>query len=270
MNIYLNGACNTGKAEVARRLAEEVPGMQVCLNPSEMIFEPLFGHKLNRIFRGRLWEGHIDKAYTGTMQYLDMLKGEEGKTTVFNEGPVLFLSHLLFFGSLALLKDDQRESIISKCVELIGQGEHYIIQRWADKSLFDRVNVSIQMLLGCNRTNVFVLTPAVDYESTITHVLTQIRRGRLSLEEDILARIAREEKEAMDRTVETLKTIDRIHTETMEWEQQEYQKLENTRREVEEEMARRREETERMIATEMETLESIRKEAEENGNLVDA
>jgi hypothetical protein len=90
------------------------------------------------------------------------------------------------------------------------------------------------------------------------------------LEEDILARIAREEKEAMDRTVETLKTIDRIHTETMEWEQQEYQKLENTRREVEEEMARRREETERMIATEMETLESIRKEAEENGNLVDA
>lgn len=261
MNIYLSGACRTGKAEIARRLAGEVKGVVPCLDPSEGIFRPVFGHGLDRIFRGRLWEGHMDQAYEATMRYLEVLGGAPGQTTVFNEGPLPLLAHLTYFGGLALATDHQREAILAACLDLLGQGEHYVIQRWANDGTFDRVNVALQTACGCNRANVFLLPPARDYAGTVEAALSQIRRGSLALEEDVLARIADEREAAQLRAAAEIETMERLHAEAMERERAAYEQLEAERIRLEEDLTRRREETERMVVAELAAMQAQREEA---------
>ncbi len=265
MNIYLSGACRTGKAEIARRLAGEVKGVVPCLDPSLEVFTPVFGHGLDRIFRGRLWEGRMDQAYEATMRYLEVLGGAPGQTTVFNEGPLPLLAHLTYFGGLALATDHQREAILAACLDLLGQGEHYVIQRWANDGTFDRVNVALQTACGCNRANVFLLPPARDYAGTVEAALSQIRRGSLALEEDVLARIADEREAAQARTVAEIETMERMHAEAMERERAGYEQLEAERARLDEELTRRREETERMVAAELAAIQAQREEVESSG-----
>jgi hypothetical protein len=260
MNIYLSGACRTGKAEIARRLAGEVEGVVPCLDPSEGIFRPVFGHGLDRIFRGRLWEGRMDQAYDATMRYLEVLGGTPGQTTVFNEGPLPLLAHLTYFGGLALATDHQREAILAACLDLLGQGEHYVIQRWANDGTFDRVNVALQTACGCNRANVFLLPPARDYAGTVEAALSQIRRGSLAMEEDVLARIADEREAAQARTVAEIETMERLHADFLERERAAYEQLEAERARLDEELTRRREETERMVAAELAAMQAQREE----------
>jgi len=265
MNIYLSGACRSGKAEIARRLAGEVKGVVPCLDPSLEVFTTVFGHGLDRIFRGRLWEGRMDQAYEATMRYLEVLAGTAEQTTVFNEGPLPVLAHLTYFGGLALATDHQREAILAACLDLLGQGEHYVIQRWANDGTFDRVNVQIQMACGCNRPNVFILPPARDYAGTVTAALSQIRRGSLALEEDVLARIADEREAAQLRAVAEINTMERLHAEAMERERAAFEQLEAERARLEEELTRRREETERMVAAELAAIQAQREEVESSG-----
>ncbi len=261
MNIYLSGACRTGKAEIARRLAGEVKGMVPCLDPSLEVFTPVFGHGLDRIFRGRLWEGKMEAAYNAVMRYLEVLGGTPGQTTVFNEGPLPLLAHLTYFGGLALATDRQRETILAACLDLLGQGEHYVIQRWANDGTFDRVNVSLQTACGCNRANVFLLPPARDYAGTVEAALSQIRRGSLALEADVLSRIADEREAAQLRAIAEIETMERLHTEAMERERAAYEQLEAERARLDEELTRRREETERMVAAELAAIQAQREEA---------
>ena len=53
MSIYICGACNTGKAEIARKLGLDYPNLEVILDPSETVFNSIFGAGLDRVFRGR-------------------------------------------------------------------------------------------------------------------------------------------------------------------------------------------------------------------------
>lgn len=262
MNIYLCGACRSGKAEIARRLAGEVKGVVLCIDPSEGIYRPLFGHGLDRIFRGRLWEGRMDQAYEATMRYLEVLGGAPGQTTVFNEGPLPLLAHLTYFGGLALATDHQREAILAACLDLLVQGEHYVIQRWANDGTFDRVNVALQTACGCNRANVFLLPPARDYAGTVEAALSQIRRGSLALEEDVLARIADEREAAQLRAAAEIETMERMHAEAMERERAAFEQLEAERVRLEEDLTHRRKETERMVAEELAAIQAQREEAE--------
>lgn len=265
MNIYLSGACRSGKAEIARRLAGEVKGMVPCLDPSLEVFRPVFGHGLDRIFRGRLWEGRMDQAYDAVMRYLEVLGGSPGQTTIYNEGPLPLLAHLTYFGGLALATDPQREAILAACLDLLGQGEHYVIQRWANDGTFDRVNVALQAACGCNRANVFILPPARDYTGTVEAALSQIRRGSLALEEDVLARIADEREAAQLRAIAEIETMERLHVEAMERERAAYEQLEAERVRLDEELTRRREETERMVAAELAAMQAQREEVETSG-----
>lgn len=262
MNIYLSGACRTGKAEIARRLADEVKGMVPCLDPSLEVFRPVFGHGLDRIFRGRLWEGRMDQAYDAVMRYLEVLGGSPGQTTIYNEGPLPLLAHLTYFGGLALATDRQREEILSACMDLLGQGEHYVIQRWANDGTFDRVNVALQTACGCNRANVFLLPPARDYAGTVEAALSQIRRGSLALEEDVLARIADERDAAQARVAAEIETMERLHADFLERERAAYEQLEAERVRLEEDLTHRRKETERMVADELAAIQAQREEAE--------
>lgn len=265
MNIYLCGACKSGKAEIARRLSDEVKGVQVCLDPSESVFRPLFGHGLERTFRGRLWEGKTEAAYGAIMAYLGVLRGTPGQTTVYNEGPLPLLAHLTYFGALALARDSWREEILSACLDLLGQGEHYVVQRWADKSTFDRVNVQVQMACGCNRENVFILPPARDYTGTVMAALAQIRRGSLALEADVLARIAEEREAAKARIAAEIETMERMHSEAMARERAAFEQVAAERARLEEELTRRREEAERMVAEELAAIQAQREEVESSG-----
>ncbi len=262
MNIYLSGACRTGKAEIARRLAGEVRGVVSRIDPSLEVFQPVFGHGLERVFRGRLWEGRMGQAYDATMRYLEVLGGTPGQTTVFNEGPLPVLAHLIYFGGLALATEHQREAILAACLDLLGQGEHYVIQRWANDGAFDRVNVSLQTACGCNRANVFLLPPARDYAGTVEAALSQIRRGSLAMEEDVLARIADERDAAQARAAAEIETMERLHVESMERERAAFEQLEAERVRLEEDLTRRREETERMVADELAAIQAQREEVE--------
>lgn len=266
MNIYLCGACKSGKAEIANRLAGEVKGMQVCLDPSESVFRPVFGHGLERTFRGRLWEGKTEAAYKAMMEYLGVLRGTKGQTTIYNEGPLPLLAHLTYFGALALARDAWREEILSACMDLLGQGEHYVIQRWANDGTFDRVNVALQTACGCNRANVFILPTAPDYARTVESALAQIRRGNLALEEDVLARIADEREAAATRAAAEIETMERMHSEAMARERAAFEQVAAERARLEEELTRRREEAERMVAAE---LAAIQAQREEVGNGTD-
>lgn len=261
MNIYLSGACKSGKAEIARRLAGEVKGVVPCLDPSLEVFTPVFGHGLDRIFRGRLWEGRMDQAYEATMRYLEVLDGTPGQTTIYNEGPLPLLAHLTYFGALALARDAWREAILAACLGLLGQGEHYVIQRWANDGTFDRVNVALQTACGCNRSNVFLLPPARDYAGTVEAALSQIRRGSLALEEDVLARIADEREAAATRTAAEIETMERLHVEAMERERAAFEQVAAERARLEEELTRRQQETERMVAAELAAIQAQREEA---------
>lgn len=265
MNIYLSGACRTGKAEIARRLAGEVKGVVSLIDPSLEVFAPVFGHGLDRIFRGRLWEGKMEAAYNAVMRYLEVMGGTPGQTTVFNEGPLPLLAHLTYFGGLALATDPQREAILAACLDLLGQGEHYVIQRWANDGTFDRVNVALQAACGCNRVNVFVLPPARDYAGTVEAALSQIRRGSLAMEEDVLARIADEREAAATRAAAEIETMERLHVESMERERAAFEQLEAERVRLEEDLTRRREETERLVAEELAAIQAQREEVENSG-----
>lgn len=207
----------------------------------------------------------MDQAYEATMRYLEVLGGAPGQTTVFNEGPLPLLAHLTYFGGLALATDQQREAILAACLDLLGQGEHYVVQRWANDSTFDRVNVALQAAAGCNRPNVFVLPPAPDYARTVESALAQIRRGSLALEEDVLARIADEREEAAARAVSEIETMERLHVEAMEREQAAFEELEAERARLEEDLTRRREETDRLVAAELAAIQAQREEVESNG-----
>ena len=203
----------------------------------------------------------MDQAYEATMRYLEILAGTEGQTTVFNEGPLPLLAHLTYFGAMALATDPQREAVLSACLDLLGQGEHYVIQRWANDGTFDRVNVALQAACGCNRANVFLLPTARDYAGTVEAALSQIRRGSLALEEDVLARIEDERDAAQLRAAAEIETMERLHAEAMERERAAYEQLEAERVRLEEDLTRRREETERMVVAELAAMQAQREEA---------
>ncbi len=233
MNIYLCGACRTGKAEIVRRMALETKGVEVRLDQSEEIFIPLFGHGLDRVFRRRLWEGKTDEAYQGMMAYLESFRGSPDRTTIFNEGPLLLLSHFLYFGALALAPDQWRETILRECMDLLEQGEHYIIERWADNSAFDRVSVDLQKALGCNRANVFVIEAATDYESTVENTLVQIRKGKVALQKKVAARIIEEKEIFSARAKDELAIMERMQVEARLREQSEWEQIQVERMQLE-------------------------------------
>lgn len=270
MNIYLCGACKTGKAEIARRMGLEIKGVEVRLDPSEEIFIPLFGHGLDKVFRRRLWEGKIDKAYQGIMAYLESFHGSPDRTTVFNEGPLLILSHLLYFGALALAPDQWRETILRECVTLLEQGEHYIIERWADNSTFDRVSVDIQKSLGCNRANVFVIEAAEDYESTVEKTLMQIRKGKVALQKKVAARIIEEKKIFEARVKDELAIMERMQDEARLCEQAKWERLQAERIQLEKAIVGRQAEMELMLEQEREEIEKIRLEVMKDGSFTDS
>lgn len=288
MNIYLCGACYAGKAEIAKRLVKEVPGLEIRLDVSESIFEELFGCSYIRFFRRRMWENDIDKAVDGFMQYMDVFKGEKGVSTVFNEGPLLTLSHLLYFGVLAVCSDAQRVQMLNTCFDLINQGEHYIVQRWASTSVLDQVSVEIQKQFGFHRSNVFLLDKAADYDSTVSNAVAQILLGKVQLEKDILARIVEDKAQAEQRAQVLLQEMENkqkeraileqqhyeemeaYHAEFMQWEEQRIAELEVQRQETEMMLANRKEEVLQYVEDEIKQLDDMGKEVDENGSITNS
>ena len=270
MNIYLCGACRTGKAEIVRRMALETKGVEVRLDQSEEVFIPLFGHGLDRVFRRRPWEGKIEEACQGMMAYLESFRGSPDRTTVYNEGPLLILSHLLYFGALALATDQQREQILRECMDLMKQGEHYIIERWADNSTFDRVSVDIQKSLGCNRPNVFVIEAAEDYERTVEKALVQIRKGKVALQKKVAARIIEEKEIFSALAKDELAMMERLQDEARLREQAEWEKLQAERRQLEKAIADRQAEMELQFEQERKEIAEKLGEVVKDGTLDDA
>lgn len=165
MSIYICGACNCGKAEIARRLGEDYPNLEVVLDPSETIFDSIFGVGLDRVFRGRKWESKPDEAIRGIEEYLDVFDRED---IICNESPLLFLSHILYFGVLSVFSDEVRAEIISRCLSQLRNGHHFIIRRWSENGNFARASMQIQRDIGAGRKNIHVMPPADNYENTVT------------------------------------------------------------------------------------------------------
>lgn len=288
MNIYICGACHSGKAAIVKRLVEEVPGLEMKLDISESIFEELFGCSYIRFFRRRMWENDIDKAVDGFIQYMDVFKGEKGVSTVFNEGPLLTLSHLLYFGALSVCSDAQKVQVLNTCFDLITQGEHYIVQRWASTSVLDQVSVEIQKQFGFHRSNVFLLDKAADYDSTVSNAVAQILLGKVQLEKDILARIVEDKAQAEQRVQALLQEMENkqkeravleqqhyeemeaYHAEFMQWEEQRIAELEVQRQETEMMLANRKEEVLQYVEDEIKQLDDMGKEVDENGSITNS
>lgn len=288
MNIYICGACHSGKAAIVKRLVEEVPGLEMKLDISESIFEELFGCSYIRFFRRRMWENDIDKAVDGFIQYMDVFKGEKGVSTVFNEGPLLTLSHLLYFGALSVCSDAQKVQVLNTCFDLINQGEHYIVQRWASTSVLDQVSVEIQKQFGFHRSNVFLLDKAADYDSTVSNAVAQILLGKVQLEKDILARIVEDKAQAEQRAQALLQEMENkqkeravleqqhygemeaYHAEFMQWEEQRIAELEVQRQETEMMLANRKEEVLQYVEDEIKQLDDMGKEVDENGSITNS
>lgn len=173
MSIYICGACNCGKAEIARRLGDDFPNLKVVVDPSETVFKPIFGVGLDRVFRGRKWEGRTDETYQGIVQYLDLLEQED---IITNEGPLVFFSHLVFFGLLSSFNDEQRKEIITRCLDLLRKGKHFVVRRWADNGNFGQVSVMLQREFRNGRENIYIIPPASDYDSTVEQGYEFIKR----------------------------------------------------------------------------------------------
>ena len=267
MNIYLCGACNTGKAEIAKQITLDTKGAKIKLDVSEEIFIPLFGHGLDRVFRKRLWEGKTEVAYQSMITYLDSFIGEPDKTTIYNEGPLLILSHLFYFGALAMIPDRQREEIVRKCICLLEQGEHYIIERWANNTAFDRVSVDIQKAFGCNRSNIFVIEPAEDYERTIKKASTQILKGKIALQKKVVSRIIEEKEIFSARAEDELAMMERLQDEARLREQAEWEKLQAERIQLEKAIADRQAEMELQFEQERKEIAEKLEEVVKDGTL---
>ena len=164
MSIYICGACNCGKAEIARRLGDDFPNLKVVVDPSETVFKPIFGVGLDRVFRGRKWEGRTDETYQGIVQYLDLLEQEN---IITNEGALAFIPHLAFFGLLSSFNDEQRKEILLRCYAQLRNGLHFVVRRWADNGNFCQTSVQLQRDIGVGRKNIYIIPPASDYESTV-------------------------------------------------------------------------------------------------------
>jgi hypothetical protein len=178
MSIYICGACNCGKAEISRRIAAEYPSLRLTIDPADSVFIPIFGVGLDRIFRGRKWEGRTDETYQGIVQYLDLLEQED---IITNEGPLVFFSHLVFFGLLSSFNDEQRKEIITRCLDLLRKGKHFVVRRWADNGNFGQVSVMLQREFRNGRENIYTIPPATDYESTVEQAVEYIK-GRMGVE----------------------------------------------------------------------------------------
>jgi len=172
MRIYLCGACNSGKGEICRIVAEKL-GLPALIDPSEAIFKPIYSVGLDRVFRGYKWQGKREETYQGLLKYLEAF--EEGDF-ISNEGPLLLLSHLLFFGVLSVLEDSQRKTVLEKALSQLDQGRHYIIERWAPGNIFDQVSVTIQKDLAGARENIKILPAQKGYEETISKAVRGILR----------------------------------------------------------------------------------------------
>ena len=164
LSIYICGACNCGKAEIARKLGLDFPDLRVVTDPSETVFKPIFGVGLDRVFRGRKWEGKTDEAYQGIVQYLGLLEQEN---VITNEGALAFLTHVAFFGVLSSFNDEQRKEILLRCYAQLRNGLHFVVRRWADNGNFCQTSVQLQRDIGVGRKNIYIIPPASDYESTI-------------------------------------------------------------------------------------------------------
>lgn len=173
MKIYVCGACNSGKAEIVRRISEKLK-IKSIIDPSETVFQPVFGMGLGRVFRGRRWEGKQPETYQGIMEYLDVLDSDG--PFVSNEGPILFLSHLMFFGVLSTFMDLQRQQIVERSLAMTCRGFHVIIERWVPANTFDEVSVLIQKNIAGARDNVIVLKKYKDYGETIEKASRKIVR----------------------------------------------------------------------------------------------
>lgn len=170
MRIFLCGACNSGKAEICRRVGEKAR-LPLLLNPSEEIFQPIYSVGLDRVFRGAKWLTKREETYQGLVKYLDRF--EEGDF-ISNEGPLLLLSHLLFFGVLSVLEDSQRKTVLEKALSQLNQGTHLIIERWAPGNIFDQISVRFQKDLAGARENIKILPPQQGYEETISKAVTRV------------------------------------------------------------------------------------------------
>lgn len=173
MSIYICGACNCGKAEIARRLGDDFPNLKVVVDPSETVFKPIFGVGLDRVFRGRKWEGKTDEAYQGIVQYLGLLEQEN---VITNEGALAFLTHVAFFGVLSSFNDEQRKEILLRCYAQLRNGLHFVVRRWADNGNFCQTSVQLQRDIGAGRKNIYIIPPARDYESTVEQGYEFIKR----------------------------------------------------------------------------------------------
>lgn len=172
MRIYLSGSCNCGKAEITRKISKDL-GLEEVISPSEQIFPPIFGVNLNRVFHGRKWEGKRDETFQGLMSYLDALDRED---IVSNEGPLLLLSHLLFFGVLSVFSDEQRVAVLKRCLSLLEKGEHFIVERWSPGNLFDEITVDLQKAFSSGRGNVTLMKREKNFETTVKKGMQKIRK----------------------------------------------------------------------------------------------
>lgn len=172
MRIYLCGACNSGKAEICRRVADKT-GLSAKIDPSDAVFKPIYSVGLDRVFRGGKWQGKREETYQGLLQYLEAFA--EGDF-ITNEGPLLLLSHLMFFGVLAIMGDSQRKTVLEKALSQLDQGQHYIIERWAPGNTFDQVSVRLQKNLAGARDNIKILPAQKGYEETISKAVRGILR----------------------------------------------------------------------------------------------
>lgn len=173
MSIYICGACEAGKSKVTEEISDSFPDLELVLDPSIALFSAVFkGRSLGRILRCEEWEGHLEESYGILINLIEIYERED---IITNEGPLMLLSHLMFFGILHSFNDQQRKEILTRCYALLSTGTHFIVQRWVDSGDFCEASTKLQIGFKFGRANVSVIPKAENYETTVAQAVEFIK-----------------------------------------------------------------------------------------------
>lgn len=170
MKIFICGACGVGKRAIAQRAAEQEGNIDLRVDVSEDVFGGAFNRPLNHVLARRKWFGDAVATYRSLSEYLERLaeKPKGGRALVFNEGPSMLISHLLWFGPLYNLPTQQRLEVITKAFGLLGEGTHVFIEGWK-KDTFNQATTQIQKtILGGQANVVYAASSHLGYNAAIS------------------------------------------------------------------------------------------------------
>lgn len=169
MKIYICGGCSVGKTTIARAIAEKRPEVELRLDISEQVFGAVFGRPFHSIVSKRQWIGDAPRTYSVICEYIERMaeKPKPGQILIYNEGPSMIISHMLWFGPTCILPMRQRMDIIIRAMALFDEQEtaHVFIEGWKQDT-FNQATIAIQKRILHGMDNV-IYVQGRGYNETI-------------------------------------------------------------------------------------------------------